>query len=169
MFHVRLLPSTSTSEPDSDEVRWSNWLLPGCTARSACNATLLVCLSHAQTSSIPSSSSSSSSSSVQPLCLTPTPGRSDPRSDLVVRFPIEFTWPVRGFQSLLIRARLRANLHLSETPTLVQETSRSVKQWLRLRFDFGSTANRRRTTIEWPSNRSRMVIVTATLVSCRRV
>jgi len=93
VFHVRLLTPTSTVEAGSD------WL-PGCSPRLTCNSTVLVCLSHAQTSSIPSSSSSSSlsvssSSFVQPLCVTPTPGGFDLQSELVARFPIEFTWPVR--------------------------------------------------------------------------
>ena len=103
VFHVRLMASSRGPEAIGGYWDW----LPGCTSSSgACNATLLVCLGHAHTSSIPSSSasslfqssssSSSSSSSVQPLCVTPTPGGSEASSDLVARLPVEFTWPVRA-------------------------------------------------------------------------
>jgi len=105
VFHARLLTSTSTDLEDQLEAAW-HWL-PRCPATSSCNTSILVCLSHAHTSSIPSSSSSSSlsslsassslsssSSSVQPLCVTPTPAVSASHTHLIARFPIEFTWPV---------------------------------------------------------------------------
>jgi len=114
VFHARLLTPTSTLDPEAG----SDWLLR-CTPGSMCNRTLLACLSHAHTSSIPSSSSSSSSllsmssSSVQPLCVTPTPGASEPHTDLVARFPIEFTWPVsKHHQFAILRTAPHLTMHL---------------------------------------------------------